>query len=87
MSLTQDHGDHVFECDTCKATLETGTSNFDSARSILRRQQWRPVPRPRSDRRFIAGEVQWNHVCRDCDRGGSLPLAHNKSRSEQAGAS
>ena len=78
MSLTQDHGNHVFECDGkgCHAMLETGTSNFEAARNALTRARWQPFKRG----------AEWFHHCPDCQRGGQLPLAHGKSRSSNAGA-
>lgn len=43
MSITYDHGDIVFQCDRkgCHATVETETSNFDSALNLLRRHRWK----------------------------------------------
>lgn len=60
MSLTYDHGDIVFQCDSehCHETLETGTSNFDSARNVLRRAQWKPL------RLNATGD--WHHACPQC---------------------
>lgn len=88
MSLTQDHGDFVFQCDGCRALLETNTSNFNAAMNALRRSQWRPVPRPNPNRRFDPhAKPEWNHLCRSCDSGSELPLAHGKTRSENSGAS
>lgn len=65
MSVTQDHGDIVFQCDRdrCRETLETHTSNFSSALNAMRRAKWRPV-------KHAAGE--WQHVCPDCQRVGML---------------
>ncbi len=60
MSLTQDHGNHVFQCDgeDCRETLDTETSNFDAARNVLRRNRWKPKKNPTSD--------EWEHFCPDC---------------------
>lgn len=43
MSLTRYHNDIVFQCDgpRCRVTLETYTSNFDSAVNALRRARWK----------------------------------------------
>jgi hypothetical protein len=58
MSLTQDRADHVFECDGkgCHRTVETGTSNFEAAQNVMRRNRWKP--------RLIRGE--WFHFCPEC---------------------
>ncbi len=60
MSLTQDHGDHVFQCDSCGETLETNTSNFDSARNALKRAHWKPHKNPQNE---------WRHYCPQCQGG------------------
>jgi hypothetical protein len=77
MSVTYDHGDIVFQCDSCRETLETGTSNFDAARNLLRRAHWKPFrnSNPRGD--------EWLHACAACQ---SLPkpqlnLSSNGARS------
>lgn len=57
MSLTQDHGDIVFECDKCHATLATNTSNFDAARNLLKRERWQPIKR---------ADGEWAHHCDQC---------------------
>jgi hypothetical protein len=66
MSLTKDHGDIVFQCDGkgCRETLETSTSNFDSARNVLTRNKWRPKKDPATD--------VWLHFCTDCQKGPLL---------------
>ena len=56
MSLTRDHNDIVFECDTCNELLETGTSSWESARNILHRNDWRP---------YKVKEA-WLHRCNEC---------------------
>ncbi len=63
MSTTKDRGDFVFQCDApgCGATLATLTSNFDSARNVLRRERWRPVR--------VSG-TEWQHLCAVCVRAG-----------------
>lgn len=62
MSTTRDRGDIVFQCDApkCGETLETGTSNFEGARNLLRRAGWRPVKQR-------GGE--WGHMCAGCKDG------------------
>jgi hypothetical protein len=66
MSLTTDRGDIIWQCDDCKATLETNTSNFDAARNVLRRNGWNPYKRRiRQGNKVIIAE-EWSHVCLDC---------------------
>lgn len=65
MSLTHDRGDIVFQCDACHATLETNTSNFESARNVLRRERWQPKRMMASPGR-TAEFAEWNHRCPDC---------------------
>jgi uncharacterized protein (DUF983 family) len=55
--LDRQHGDVVFECDACGTTLETETSDFGSARNLLRREGWRA-------RKLGDG---WMHFCPKCD--------------------
>lgn len=50
-------GNIVFECDTCsESVLDTGTGDFDSARNLMRREQW-TVRKVGSD---------WLHFCSEC---------------------
>lgn len=67
MSLTQDHGNHVFQCDgtSCGDTLDTGTSNFDSALNVLRRARWTA----RRKDQFH----DWQHFCVGCQHKGKAP--------------
>jgi hypothetical protein len=65
MSLTRDHGDIVFECDSCRDTLETRTANFEAARNLLKRAHWQPYRRKDSD--------DWSHRCHAC----CAPLMRN----------
>ncbi len=58
MTATLDHGDHIFECDTCNASLSTETSNWDSAQNLMRRQGWKPVKR----------KDNWEHACPKCQK-------------------
>lgn len=60
MSLTQDHGNIVFECDgkDCREMMDTGTSNFDAALSASRLAGWHPRKPP--------GFKEWLHLCGDC---------------------
>lgn len=65
MSTTRDHGNYVFQCDGCRAVLDTDTSNFEAARNLLRRAGWKSVIRPDASGR---GDDAWNHKCRACQR-------------------
>lgn len=57
--LDREHGDIVFRCDGqgCGEFLEAHTSNFDSARNLLRRARWRPRK---------GQDSEWRHLCPDC---------------------
>lgn len=68
MSLTYNRGDIVFQCDACKATLETNTSNFDAAMNVLRRSRWRPVPHvdPTRRNKITRSSPDWDHHCDQC---------------------
>lgn len=57
--LDRDHNDIVFRCDGpgCHAALEAGTSNFEAARNVLRRNRWQPKKNAREE---------WEHLCPDC---------------------
>jgi hypothetical protein len=68
MSLTRDHGDFVFECGGCHATLKTETSNFDSAMNILRRSRWKPTRGTHKPGKG-ASEAEWEHTCEECQKG------------------
>lgn len=54
--LDRQKGKHVFECDSCADSLETGTGDFQEARQMLQDADWRS--------RKI-GDV-WSHYCPDC---------------------
>ena len=41
--LDRQKGDVVFECDGCGDVLDTGTGDFSSALSAMRRDGWRAV--------------------------------------------
>ena len=58
MSLTQDRGDFIFECDGkgCHETIETRTGNFEAARNQWRRYGWKARK---------VGE-DWKHFCQVC---------------------
>jgi hypothetical protein len=60
MSLSYDHGDIVFSCDSCPEVLPTGTSNFDSARNALKRAHWKAEKNRGTD--------EWMHRCPECQR-------------------
>ena len=38
--LDRQHGKIVFECDSCNEVLETETSDFVEALTILKREEW-----------------------------------------------
>lgn len=50
-------GDLVFECDSCSETLESETSDFNSAWNRAKREGWRA--------RKIGTE--WVHECSHCN--------------------
>lgn len=54
--IDRQNGDLVFECDTCGETLESGTSDFNSAWNQAKRDGWR------------AKKVgtEWVHECPNC---------------------
>ena len=55
--LDRQHGKYVFECDSCKAVLETETGDFDDAQATRKREQWKAEK---------VGDV-WIHACPDCE--------------------
>ena len=63
MTIAYDHGNIVFQCDgkDCRETLETETSNFDSARNVLRRNHWNVKKDRASD--------EWRNLCPNCQKG------------------
>jgi len=63
MSLSYDHGDIVFQCDTkgCREMIETYTSNWESARNALRRAHWKPNRDPITQ--------EYRHTCSECQKG------------------
>lgn len=62
MSLTHDHSNIIFECDSCHDTVATEQSNIESALNVMRRKEWKPYK--------VAGE--WKHRCPDCQKGSLL---------------
>lgn len=54
--LERIHGDINFECDTCPEVLDTETSDFDSARDLLRREGWT----------ISKVGTEWIHACPNC---------------------
>jgi len=56
MSMTRDHGDFVFECDSCGNALETNEDDFNVAISALKREGWKSAKSGSS----------WKHICPDC---------------------
>lgn len=55
--IDRQNGGFIFvECDSCDAVLDTGTKDFDEAREVMKRQEWKV--------RKIANE--WIHGCSRC---------------------
>lgn len=54
--IDRQHGQMVYECDGCEATLETGESEFNEALAMFRRDGWK------ADK---VGD-EWVHLCPDC---------------------
>jgi hypothetical protein len=54
--LDRQKGNVVFQCDECGAVLDTNTSDFASARNLLKRERWVTEK---------DGDV-WEHFCPDC---------------------
>ncbi len=64
MTLSKDHGDLVFECNTCEATLTTNQAQFSAAMTLGRRNGWKAIKR---------GSV-WEHACPKCQKAQQKPL-------------
>lgn len=62
--LERQNGVFVVECDTCGATLDTETKDFDEARACMQREEWKV--------RKIGRD--WIHGCPRCGvpREGSM---------------
>ena len=58
--LDRQHGNIIFICDECQDDLDTGTSNFDAARSALKQHLWISIK---------DSNGEWTHVCKDCQEG------------------
>lgn len=56
--MDRQKGDLVFECDGCGEVLETDTSNFEAAQSVLKRNGWKPEK----------NNDIWEHYCNGCNR-------------------
>jgi hypothetical protein len=55
--IDRQNGGLIFvECDSCEAVLETDTREFDEAREIMKREEWKV--------RKIAQD--WVHGCPNC---------------------
>jgi hypothetical protein len=54
--ITRQHGNLVFECDTCDEVLESATSDFGAAWNQAKRDGWRA--------KKIGTE--WVHECPNC---------------------
>lgn len=55
--LDRQGGTIHFECDSCDATLDSETNDFDDARTHMKSEGWRAVK---------LGN-KWLHFCQDCD--------------------
>lgn len=53
MTMDRQHGDIVFECDTCENVLETKQADFSSAWNMAQREGWKS--------RKVDGN--WVHFC------------------------
>jgi hypothetical protein len=60
--LDRDRGNIIFRCNGCENVLKTGTSHFETAMTIMRREQWRSS---RDDE-----DSDWCHYCRSCQYAG-----------------
>lgn len=54
--MDRQHGNFIFECDACGATLDTDTRDFNEALGIMRRANWRASPIGKD----------WVHTCDGC---------------------
>jgi len=59
--LDRQHGEVVFECDSCGETLTTGEDEFAQAMQLFRREGWRAVKDDEDD--------TWQHYCMRCKTG------------------
>ncbi|CCE05822.1 hypothetical protein BRAS3843_1480053 [Bradyrhizobium sp. STM 3843] len=50
-------GQIIWQCDSCEDVLETGTPDFDDARAIMQRKQWKAQKIGRD----------WIHACPECE--------------------
>jgi hypothetical protein len=55
--LDRQYGMIVFECDSCNEVLKTETRDFDDARAIMQRKEWKARK---------VGDV-WVHACPNCE--------------------
>jgi hypothetical protein len=80
MSLTQDHGNHVFICDGsgCRSRLETNTTDFQFALIVSRVSGWKATHIGFTrDLKSL-----WAHLCPDCIRAG-VQITHHESNVRQ----
>jgi hypothetical protein len=79
MSLTQDHGNHVFICDglECRSRLETNTSNFESALNLLRRAGWKAI-RIGNWHATPGAKSDWANLCGQCVKA-NVQIPHHES--------
>lgn len=55
--IDRQHGGNILvECDSCDQVLDTATKDFEEAREMMQREEWKV--------RKIAGE--WIHGCPKC---------------------
>lgn len=55
--MDKQHGKYVFECDSCDAVFDSGTSDFDLAQLKRKENGW-------VARKNDGGA--WEHCCEDC---------------------
>lgn len=54
--LDRQKGNIIWQCDECNETLDTGTSDFDAAKNLLKRERWA----------VEKVDDTWEHFCPDC---------------------
>jgi hypothetical protein len=55
--LDRQYGKIAFECDSCNEVLKTETRDFDDARAMMQREEWKAQK---------IGDV-WIHACPNCE--------------------
>ena len=56
--IDRQHGNLIFECDTCGETGDTDVDEFAEAWAVAKRDGWRT--------RHVGND--WLHVCPDCQK-------------------